>query len=38
MKIAVAAKQYLRIVGYYSEKNNANKGKAQEIADRKCYN
>ena len=37
MKIAVVAKKYIRVVGYYAEANNLNKGKAQELRDRKCY-
>jgi anaerobic ribonucleoside-triphosphate reductase len=38
MKVAVKAKRYIRVVGYYSEVSNLNKGKAQENQDRKCYN
>ena len=37
MKIAVIAKKYIRVVGYYSEASNLNKGKAQELKDRQCY-
>lgn len=37
MKVAVLAKKFVRVVGYYSEASNLNKGKAQELKDRKCY-
>jgi anaerobic ribonucleoside-triphosphate reductase len=37
MKVLVKPKTYVRIVGYYSEKSNMNKGKSQEFKDRKYY-
>lgn len=37
IKVLVNPKTYIRVVGYYSEKNKLNKGKAQELADRKYY-
>jgi anaerobic ribonucleoside-triphosphate reductase len=33
----VNPKTYIRVVGYYSEKNKLNKGKAEELKDRKYY-
>jgi anaerobic ribonucleoside-triphosphate reductase len=37
IKVLVNPKTYIRVVGYYSEKNKLNKGKTQELADRKYY-
>lgn len=37
IKVLVNPKTYIRVVGYYSEKGKLNKGKAQELADRKYY-
>ena len=37
MTVQVKPKTYVRIVGYYSEKSNMNKGKAEEFKDRKYY-
>jgi anaerobic ribonucleoside-triphosphate reductase len=37
IKVWVNPKTYIRVVGYYSEKNKLNKGKSQELKDRKSY-
>lgn len=37
MKVLVKPKTFLRVVGYYAEKSRLNKGKQEELKDRKYY-